>query len=166
MSNVLNVTLGVCKVYLNGTHIGHTIGGVEAKYTPEYHETKVDEFTGPVERFLISEQISAKVPIAESTLANLAKAIPHATVNAENITIGSKVGKRSTDKALVLRLHPVINADNNYADDLTIFKATSSGEIVIPYKNDGERIIEVEFSGLVDESRADGSMLAMIGDSL
>lgn len=166
MGNILNVPLGVCKVYVNGTDLGHTIGGVEAVYSPEFHETKVDEYTGVAERWLIGENIMAKVPIAESTLANLVRAIPHAENEGNYITIGSKTGKRSSDKAVVLRLHPIANADNDTSDDLTIFKAAASNEVTIPYKNDGERIIEVEFSGLVDESRADGSMLALIGDSL
>lgn len=166
MSSVLNVELGTCKVYANGVDIGHTIGGVEVIYTPEYHETKVDEFTGVAERWLIGENIKAKVPIAESTYANLKLAIPHGTDNTDYLTVGSKAGKRSSSKTIVLKLHPIINAASDYSDDVTIFKAMVTSELTIPFKNDGEKIFEVEFSGMIDEGRADGSMLALIGDSL
>lgn len=166
MSNILNVPLGVCEVFVNGSSVGHTIGGVEAVYSPEFHETKVDKFAGVAERWLIGENIMAKVPMAEATLANIKLAIPFGTQTANTAGIGSNAGKRSSTKAVVVRLHPIANASNNFTDDLTILKAVVTNEITLPYKNDGERIIEAEFSGQVDESRADGSMLALIGDSL
>lgn len=166
MGNILNVPLGVCKVYVNGQDIGHTIGGVEAVYSPEFHETKVDEYAGVAERWLIGENIMAKVPVAESTLANIKRVITFSEDEGDYLTVGSNAGKRASDRSVVLRLHPIANADSDRSDDLTIFKATVTNEVTLPYKNDGERILEAEFSGLVDESRADGSMLALIGDSL
>ncbi len=167
MGNILNVKLGTCKVYFKGVDMGHTIGGAEVTYSPEYQETKVDQYTGVAERWLVGEKLSAKIPLAESTLVQLRAAMTHATDAADDaITLGSYAGKRSSTLAGLLVLHPIANAANNYDDDVAIYKAHSSGEIVLPFKNDGEKIIEVTFDGLVDEGRTDGNLLGFIGDSV
>lgn len=166
MGNILNVKLGVCKVYFGGVDLGHTIGGVEVTYSPEYHETKVDEFAGTAERWLVGEKLSAKVPLAENTLTTIKNAITHSTDQTDHVQIGSNAGKRSSTLAKLLVLHPVANADNDYSDDVGIYKAHVSNEITIAYKNDGEQIVEAMFDGLVDEGRSDGNLLGVIGDSL
>lgn len=165
--DVLNVKLGVCDVYIGGRHIGHTIGGVEVVYSPEYHETKVDKYTGVVERWLIGESLMAKVPMAEATLTNIREAITHGTnIGSTGVAIGSKSGKRSRTATETLRLHPIANLDSDKSDDVTIYKAHVTNDLSLKYSKEGERIIEVEFSGIVDESRTDGNMLGLIGDSL
>lgn len=166
MSDILNVPLGVCDVYVGGRHVGHTIGGVEVVYSPEYHETKVDKYAGVAERWLIGENIMAKVPLAELTLANIKEAITHANSGEGFVSVGSRAGKRSSPAAETVRLHPIENQADDFSDDVTIYKAHVTNEITIPYKNDTERIIEAEFSGLVDETRPDGNMLGLIGSSL
>lgn len=165
MSDVLNVKLGVCKVYFGGQDMGHTIGGCEVNYSPEYHETKVDQFAGVAERWLVGEMLSAKVPLAENVLATLKEVITHNTDNTDHITLGSEAGKRSSTYAKLLVLHPIVNDASDYSDDVGIYKAHVANEINIGYKNDGEQIIEAEFKGLIDENRTDGNLLGMIGDS-
>lgn len=166
MSEVLNVKLGVCDVYIGGRHVGHTIGGVKVKYTPEFHETKVDEFTGPAERWLIGEQLTAMVPMAEATLTNIKEAITHGRTISNGVSIGSRTGKRSSTATEALLLHPIANLSTNKADDVTIYRAHVVNEIELAFTNDGERIIEAEFGGLVDQSRVDGNLLGLIGDSV
>lgn len=165
MGNILNVKLGVCKVYFGGVDLGHTIGGVEVTYAPEYHETKVDQYAGISERWLVGEKLSAKVPLAENTLTTIKNAITHSTDNTDHVTIGSEAGKRSSTFAKLLVLHPVANEASDYSDDVGIYKAHVNNEITVGYKNDGEQIIEAVFDGLVDENRTDGNLLGMIGDS-
>lgn len=167
MSDLLNIKLGVCTVKFNNVDLGHTIGGVEAGYAPEYQETKVDKYAGVAERWLIGEKLTAKVPLAESTYSNLNIAITHSNIHGgDYLTVGSNAGKRSSTYAAKLVLHPIANASNNYDDDLTIFKCHVTSEITLPYKNDGERIIEATFESLVEEGRGDGALLGMFGDSL
>lgn len=165
MADVLNVKLGVCKVIVGGVDLGHTIGGAELVYTPEYHTTKVDRYTGVAERFLISENMAVRVPLAESTLAVIRKAIPFASQSGGKATIGSYAGKRLSEKAVPVVLHPVENDDNDRSDDVVLYKGASTGEITLGYKNDGERIVETMFEAFVDESKADGNLLGLIGDS-
>ena len=37
--------------------------------------------------------------------------------------------------------------------------------VVLSHKNDEEKIVEVTFRALIDESRSDGNYLGLIGDS-
>ncbi len=168
MANILNVKLGVCEATFGSTALGHTIGGVEVTYAPEYHETKVDKYTGVSERWLVGEKWSAKVPLAENTVQNLGVAVAHGTVGGANayMTIGKLAGQRTSTLTQKLTLHPVANAANNLDDDVILFKAHVNSELTIPYKNDGEQILEVVFDSIVDETKSNGLYLGMVGDSL
>lgn len=166
MADATKVKLGVCNVLANGTDLGHTIGGVEVVYKPEYHKTSVDNYgSSPVEDYLIGESLSAKVPLAEWSFANLKKAMPNGTQTSGKITLGSKAGKKATDNAVTLVLHPIANADNDRSEDVVLYKAVVVSEVTIPMKNDAEKVLEVTFEAHVDESRGDGSLLGLIGDS-
>lgn len=166
MSSILNVTLGTCDVYVGGRHIGHTIGGVEVHYAPEFHETKVDKFAPTAERWLIGEDFYATVPLAEATLTNIKESITIANTLSGGVSVGSNAGKRASTATEVIRLHPIANLASDKSGDVTIYKAHVTNEITLSYKNDGENIIEAEFHGIVDESRVDGNLLGLIGDSL
>lgn len=169
MADATNIQLGVCDVTYKGVNLGHTIGGVTVTYAPEYHETSVDKYgKSVVEKFLVGERMSAKVSLAEYTIANLRVAINQATlVGDDAVSVGSNAGKRASANAGFLLLHP-INAptSDTRGYDVGIYKAVVTNELAIEHKNDGEKVLPVEFDGLIDEGRTDGNMLGFIGDSI
>jgi len=167
MSDITNVKVGVCDAWLNGVHLGHTKGGVEVTYEPEYHDLAVDKFgNSVVEKYLLGEKLMAKVPLAEFTIANLGIAIPQGqyagAANARR-TIGAGAGKKATDDALELVLHPINEGTRKH--DIVLHKAFVFNTVNLAHKNDEEKIIEIEFMALLDESKADGNYLGFIGDS-
>ncbi len=165
--DITKVKLGTCQVTFNGTDLGHTIGGCEATYEPMFKAINVDKYGGTdVERILIGEKLSVKIPLAETSIANLAAAMPHGTRGTQKISVGSVAGKKQTLVGFLLTLHPFANATNDKSEDFNIFKAASSEPVMLPYKNDNERVYEVTFTALLDEGRTDGNMLGVIGDSL
>lgn len=170
-SSVENVPLGTCDVYFtpNGEqeeiNLGHTIGGCEGVYAPEYHESKVDKYTGVVERFLIGEEFGANVPLAETSQIEVIKrAIPHGTDEGDTLYIGKKAGARSSLVCGRLRLHPIANEPEDRSEDWVILRAHVNNEVTLGFKNDGERIAEVQFRGIVDEGQEDGKLLGYIGE--
>lgn len=167
MSDVTNVELGVCSVTFNDVDLGHTKGGVEVTYTPEYHDVTVDKYGNtPVESYLIGENLEATVPLAEYTVANLHKAIPHSGVAGAGdarTTIGALAGKKATDEAYELVLHPISEGTRRH--DIVFYKASIMSEVVLNHAVDEEKIIEVTFKALLDESKSDQNYLGMIGDS-
>lgn len=169
MASATNIQLGVCDVTYKGVNLGHTIGGVTLTYTPDYHETKVDKYgSSTVEKFLVGEKLMAKCNLAEFTLANLQVAIAQGALAGDDaVSIGAQAGKRASAQAGLLVLHPInAPANDTRGYDVAIYKAVVTSEVAIEHKNDGEKVIPVEFDGLVDENRSDGNLLGFIGDSI
>lgn len=167
MSDVTNVKVGACSVTFNSVDLGHTKGGVEVSYEPIYHDVSVDKYGETVvEKYLIGEKITVKVPLAELTIANLKAAIPQGTyAGAANarLTIGHSAGTKATSSAAQLVLHP-LNMGTR-ANDIVIHKAYVSSTVDLKMKVDEENVFEVEFEALLDETKTDGNYLGLIGDS-
>ena len=108
MGDVANITVGPSQLFLapfgtaepnlSGsatdfnafTEIGFTQDGVEADYTPTWKDIMVDELMGPAKKILVSHKLVLTCKLAETTLQNLASAIPGATFNgSDTLTIGS-----------------------------------------------------------------------------
>lgn len=169
MADATKIQLGVCTVVYKGVDLGHTIGGVTVTYTPDFHDTSVDQYgTSVVEKFLVGERLKAKFNLAEFTIANLQNAINQGTLQGDDaVSVGSAAGKRASAKAGLLVLHPINSpASDTRQFDVAIYKAISTSELAIEHKNDGEKVLPVEMEGLIDEGRADGNMLGFIGDSI
>lgn len=168
MADVRNIQLGVCSVKRNGVDLGHTMGGVVIMYKPKFHDTKVDQYGDTiVQQFLVGEELGAKFALAETTLANYQVAVSQSTAVADDsISIGSNAGKKQSDKAAAWVFHPVANASTNYNDDWTIYKGVVSNDLEIEHTNDGEKKLNIEVTGMVDEGRSDGNLLGFFGDSI
>lgn len=167
MADITKVKVGVCSVSFNGTDLGHTKGEVEVTYEPTYHEVSVDLYgETPVEKYLMGERFTAKVPLAEFTIANIGIAIPQGVyagaANARR-TVGAKAGKKATEDAAQLVLHPI--NEGTRVNDIVMYKAYVDSAVTLVHSNDAEKIIEVTFVALVDETKSDGNYLGMIGDS-
>lgn len=163
--SVTNVKIGACKVLYGGTDLGHTKGGVTVSYEPEYADKSVDKWgNSKIGRALIGEQLTVTVPLAELSIANLLKVIPAST--SVNGGLGATVGKQAKDmtgdeKELVL--HPLRNADNDYSEDVVIYKAAVTSNVELNYEVDNQTVYEVTFEGYIDANRSDGAGLGHFG---
>lgn len=167
MADITNVQVGVCSVEFNGVDLGHSKGGCEVSYEPTHHDISVDKYGETVvQKVLTGEKLTAKVPLAEFTIANLRNAIPQAqfagAANAR-ITIGANAGKKATDDAYQLVLHPI--AEGTRRHDIVFYKAYVASQITLMHTVDEEKLIEVTFEALLDETKTDGNYLGLIGDS-
>jgi hypothetical protein len=167
MADITKVQLGVCSVVYNGLDLGHTFGGVEVIYKPTHKDLMVDLYGDTkVEQILVGEMWTAKVPLAEYTIANLRNAFPQSVFGGAGntrITIGAKAGKSGKAVSYPLTLHPV--SQGTKAFDVNFYKAYVSSQITLKHTNKDEKVIEVVFEALLDETRSDGNYLGMIGDS-
>lgn len=165
--DITKVKVGTVDVSAGGTDLGHTKGGAEVVYEPEYHDIQVDEYGNTVaNKKLLGEKFTVKVPLAEYTLANLNVAIPNSTIVGavtQKLTFGSKAGKDMLSQAVAWIFHPRdAGADLDY--DINIPKGVVTSSVTLPHQNDSERTIEITVEALIDESAADGAYLASIGD--
>ncbi len=165
-----NVRIGVVEVFVGGVSVGHSKGGCEISYNPEYADLTVDQFGGtPVDKALIKEEFSAKIPLAEITIENIKKSIPNGTLTTDGakkkLTIGRSAGYKLSATAAQIVLHPIRNAANDITEDVTIHRGVIVGEAKLNKKFDEQEVIEVTIMALVDETKADGNYLATIGDT-
>lgn len=167
MADITNVQVGPCSVTFNSVDLGHTKGGVEVSYEPEYFEASVDTYGNtPIEKYLMGEKLTAKVPLAEFTLPNMGVAIPMgAYAGAANArrTMGAKAGKKATSVTAQLVLHPINEGTRRH--DIVFHKAFVDSVVLLPHRVDEEKVFEVTFSAVLDETKSDRNYLGLIGDS-
>jgi len=112
---------------------------------------EVDQFgKSPINEIIMSRDAKVKVPLAETTLANLVATMPGATLitsTTSKAVVQHGIGINLLDIARTLILHPVANAVSNRADDFALFLSMCAGALQFAYKLDQERIYPVEFSG-------------------
>lgn len=76
-----NVKLGVCRVRFDGVDLGLTKGGVEVEVSTDTHKVTVDQFgESEINEIIMKRSVMARVPMAETTLDNLVKVMPGATL--------------------------------------------------------------------------------------
>lgn len=166
-SDIKNVKLGVCTVKFNGVDLGYTKGGVEVTVKTDTHKVNIDQFgKTPINEYIMGREVTVKVPLAETTLDNLVKIMPGATLVTDAVTPTKKVvnvqtgiGTNLLDIAQALVLRPVGKTDAS--EDFTVFKAATAGALNFAYKLEDERIFSVEFSGYPDSH---GKLFA-VGDT-
>ena len=170
MGDISNVQLGVQNITYGTEDLGHTNGGCEFGYEPEYTDVVVDLYGNtPVDKALTGEVVRVTVPLAEVTLEKLKMAIPTGTLEEEvegsvtRLTIGSIAGKKLSEGARELVLHPSWLPIEDKSFDIKLHKAVITSEITLPYRKDEQTVYEVEFTALIDETKTDGNFLAEIG---
>ena len=168
-SDIKNVKLGVCKVTFDGQDLGYTKGGVEVSVKTETHKVMVDQFgKTPINEYIMGREVQVKVPLAETTLENLVKIMPGATLVTDGVdptkkvvNVATGIGGNLLDVAKTLVLHPIGKPDADKSDDFTVFKAATAGALQFSYKLEDERVYSCEFNGYPD---ANGKLFA-VGDT-
>lgn len=85
-SDTRNVKLGVCRVTFGGADLGYTKGGVEVTVTTETHKVTVDQFgSSDVAETIQGRTVKVKVPMAETTLENMVKVMPGASLASDGV---------------------------------------------------------------------------------
>ncbi len=168
-SNTENVKLGVCRVSFGGEDLGFTKGGVEVNVETSTHEVTVDQMgETPINEYITSRTCTVTVPLAETTLENLVKIMPGATLVTDKtettkkyVQVPTGVGSSLLKVAQELVLHPIANADEDKSDDFMIPKAATAGAMTYSYKLDDERIFSCEFKAYA----SDEGLLFKVGDT-
>lgn len=153
-SDTKNVKLGVCRITFDGIDLGYTKGGVEVMVTTETRKTEVDQFgKSPISETIIGRECTIKAPLAETTLENLVKIMPGATLvtdgtdpTKKRVDVTNAVGVNLLDIAKVLVLHPQALLDTDFSQDFNVALAATAGQMNFAYKLDDERIFNTEFT--------------------
>ncbi len=166
-SSTENVKLGVCRITFGGEDLGFTKGGVDVSVETETHEVTVDQMGEvPINEYITSRTCTVTVPLAETTLENLVKIMPGATLvtdaetQAKRVDVPTAVGQSLLKTAQELVLHPVANDAEDKSEDFIIPKTNTRGSMDYSYNLDEERIYSCEFKAYADEN----GLLFKVGD--
>lgn len=165
-----NVKLGICLVSYDGVDLGFTKGGVDVAVETQTQEITVDQFgQTPIGEMIMGRTVTATVPLAETTLENLVKIMPGATLATDaanpqkkKVVVPTGVGTNLLTLAKPLVLHPKEKALSDKSDDFTIPLASTGGALQYAYKFDEQRVFNVVFKGYPDGEKG---TLFIVGDS-
>lgn len=169
MGTLADIRIGVCNIVYKGINLGHTKEGVTFRYEPELADLTVDQYgTTPVDLVLTGETLEVVATLAEPSIQKLDFALASAKkeigASETRLDIGHDAGYSLRDsEAGVLVLHPIKNDAANLDEDVTIYKAVSNAAVELAYKVDEQRVYEVTFRALIDESYSDTRRLGHIG---
>lgn len=168
MANIQNVRMGVCSISYNGVDCGHTLGGTKATITRKLTPLKVDKYgDSPVDQVVTDVQLVVDAKIAEPVVSLIKMAIPEgdyeqgASGNRLGIPAGEGAALRAGSAVLVL--HPLSKAATDFSEDLTIYNAVASSSPVLNYEVAGQRVFDLQFTALVNETEGAGRRLGHIG---
>ncbi|UIN38284.1 hypothetical protein [Methylobacterium oryzae] len=168
-SDTKNVKMGVCAVFFGDEDLGYTKGGVSVEVTTDTHEVEIDQFgKSPIDEVIMGRTVTAKVPLAETTIENMVKIMPGAVIvtdkddpTKKKVVIPNGVGTSLLKIAKELRFHPKSNAATDTSDDFVIPLAATAGGLQFAYELENERIYNCTFKGYPDPK--DGTLF-YVGD--
>lgn len=169
--DISKVRIGACQITYKGVNVGHTLDGVELTFEREFEDLTVDKYgSTPVDKALTGNKLMAKFKLAQPDFASLNIAAPEGEgadgSTGDRIGLGTEAGYLLRQDAGELVLRPLKNvASANDSEDVVLYKAVSVENVELSYKVDEQRVIEVTFEALVDETYGTGRRLGHVGPS-
>jgi len=156
-----NIELGPCRVRVNDTDVGRTIGPVRVSVGARWREQRSDRYGAAIlDRVALGTEVRVTLRLAEKTLANLQRALPQTSAGDGYQSLGRSPGFKAASAAQSLRLSP--EERSSTGRDILLHKAVASGAIAVAYGPGRTRSFEVEFIALLDTTREDGDWLARL----
>lgn len=161
---------GTCQITFGGIDIGHTLDGVEFEAVREFTDVTVDRYgTSPIDKVLTGSQVNIKFKLAQADWRQLDLSMPETSSydgagSLDRIDLGGDAGYSLRQDAKQLVIHPLKNGASTL-DDIVLYKAVSSDNVVTNYKIDEQQVVEITMSALVDESYGSGRRLGHIGSA-
>ena len=154
-----NIKLGPCYVYWDGTHVGHTFGGVSVSITQNVYEKKSDQYGEmPVGVVDAGVRLEVTVNFTEATFDNLKILFSTALDKTTHLEFGRPVGGSVSTGELILE-------PTDGSDIFQIYKAAANiGEAMeLAFTVGDQRVFACKFVALIDDTRASSDQLFRIG---
>lgn len=154
-----NLELGPCRVSVNDTDVGSTVGPVRIGVVTHWRDRRSDLYGALiVDRVSLGVEVRVTCRLAEKTLANLQRVLPHVDEQTGYLGLGRSPGFKAGSAAQSLRLSPEERSDG--MRDVLLHKAVATGVTEIVYGPGRDRAFDVEFVAMVDPSKDNGDLLA------
>lgn len=152
---------GPCKATFGSggseAYLGRTQGETTVQYSVDTFGLETEE-DGQVDEVVTNDALTITIPLVYTDKASLANVIPWAKIvtaldSSTKLVIPKTVGKRLSEYADKLVIHPLSQADTDLTKDVTIHKCyPKPGPINFGYARSGQRIANVTFVAMEDSS--------------
>ena len=140
--------LGPCLAEYDGASIWRSLGSVTLKSEATFVDIKENQHgNAPVDAVLTGRVATIDVPMARSTLEQLAAVLPGTTLVRTELTFHNPVGGNMFDSALELILKPMTDqvASAVNTEWITAFAAFPVETMEMPFDVENQRVIMVTF---------------------
>jgi hypothetical protein len=172
MGTVANVKVQPMNITWSGSALGFTDGDLEIAFTEDLVDvTAHQEGTNVLSAIRTGKSVEISVAIKETTTTNVKLLLGAAgTVDNASGATADVVGWGSAkdftqvlSQAAKLVFHPVVNASNNYAEDIAFWKAYPvPGSFV--FSGENPSILNVTFRCFPDSTKATAFRLGVVGN--
>lgn len=166
---VEKMDFGPCAVTFKEQYLGRTEGETTFSYSVETFALETEE-DGRVDEVVIEDALVITVPMLYTDADTLATVIPWAKLvvgdnDEKKLVVGKAVGKRLSDFAGELIIHPVNRSDDDKSRDLTVHKCyPKPGPINFAYSRQGRRVANVQFVAMPDPDKPADENYFTLGD--
>ena len=166
---VEKIDVGPATTTFGDNYLGRTKGDTQFSYGVETFKVETEE-DGVIDEIVTDDSLTVTVPIEYTDTESMAISIPWAklvtgTGDKTKLVVGKAIGKRLSDYADKLVIHPIALGDTDKSKDITIFKCyPKPGPIQFTYSRQGTRIANLQFVAMRDPSKPEGEDYFCIGD--
>ena len=172
MPDSSNLELGPCNIYLeeddvdvNVGYLGNVTVALASEASPL---TGAQKGTSPLDKILTGGSVRVTIEFKELTLANFARAFPHAvlTEDGDRVDFTNRVGLSMRSLAKQLTLKKIVGGVESVLDkDILIIPEASpvEGEISVAFTPTDQRVLSAVFEAWPDDSTG---RWAFFGDEL
>ena len=170
MANIQNLRIGPCSLNWKTQDLGHTLGGIKLTFERKFTDLKVDKYGDtPVDAALTATSLKVVLKVAEPVVTLIQRILPEGAFNTggQGSNVGFAAGEGATMRQYsgLLVLHPLSKAPTDTSEDVSIYMAYPSGNHVLNYDVNNQKVYELEMAALVDEEFTAGRRLGHIGSS-
>ncbi len=157
---VEKMDFGPCEAHFGAAspvYLGRTQGETQVQYSIDTSSIETEE-DGQVDELIIDDGIQVTLPIVYTDVDSLSNVVPWGNVvesidGDKKLVIPKAIGKRMSDYADELTIHPTTMADADLSKDVTVHKCyPKPGPINFTYGRNGVRIANVTFVAMEDSN--------------
>lgn len=163
------VLVGAATMFLNGSNVGYTTGGVQIEHAAEFYDVEADQSANPIKTFRVTETFKIKTNLLESTLENIKaawgfdNAIGAATPGYRKLGFGGSGIVAPVEHELdIYGLAPGTNRQRR----IHFFKVVAVEFGSLSIEKGKEQSIPVTFQAYVDPDQVDGEQVGYFEDQI
>ncbi len=156
-----NIESSACKITLDGSDMGHTQEGIGYEAGHLFRDRQVDKFGETVADVVqVGDFLRVTCRVSEETFANLQVVYPLGlTASSNKVYLGYSPGRKGSSVTSLLVLTSLLASDTF---QLKIFKALVREVAEVSVSVNDDRMWDVTFEALIDETQGEGKQLGSI----